>query len=199
MALSNPYSKSCDSNNGKWVSHWRATPGHLVVTVGCRTGWLILGTQMTWKYPKTQKTQPQERNVCLCDSRVPMKMFLGQNVFVYAEWNLGGRKLFFCGGNCMCEGFYISLSAFRETEGGRKYCWMVKQHDCAIVRLCFLKREEGRDRKRRDREGNKERERERGPSMDAPGWKDLTSFPRQTLWLVFAYVMYTNSTHPKPK
>lgn len=166
MALSNPDSKSCDSNNGKWVSHWRSTPWNVVVTVGYRTGWLILGTQMRWKYPKTQKTRPQERK--LSQQSVWFKVFLGQNVFVYAEWNLGGRKLFFRGENCMCEGFYISLSAFRETEGGRKYCWMVKQHDCAIVCLCFLKREEGRDRKRRDREGNKERGRERGAHLWTP-------------------------------
>lgn len=61
-----------------------------------------------------------------------------------ARWMKLGRKkerLFFSALNCVCEGFfcflfYISLSALRETEGGRKYCWMVKQHDCAVVGLC---------------------------------------------------------------
>lgn len=107
-------------------------------------------TQMVWKHRKT--TRKRNKNT----------MFLYG--WIRSVWSKSHSKnisltIFLCmcwKEMCVCEGFYICQSAFRETGGGRKYCWMVKRCVCASLFLCLLVRKKERGGQRK---GKRERER----------------------------------------
>lgn len=163
MALSNPDSKSCDSNNGNWVSHWRSTPRHVVVTVGYRTGWLILGTQMTWKYPKTQKTQPQERKLSQQSVwfKSPDENVSWTKCLCVCWMKSGGEKAVFLWRELYVWGFLYQFKRIQRNRGGQeillngKAAWL-----CHCASMFFKK-----GGRKRYREGNKERERGRGAHL----------------------------------
>lgn len=83
---------------------------------------------------------------------------------------------------CLCEIFAPLYST--KWVGGRKYYWMVKQHVCACVYICWI---------RRNLKGRKDKERQTETEWKACPQclklKRLNFISWQTLWQIFAYPM----------